>query len=312
MTHLTSLPIFILAGPTASGKSALALEIAAHQPVVIINADALQVYSHLPLLSAQPSAQDLSSAPHRLYGVFHGHEQCSVGKWLTLVKEEIHLAHQQEKIPLLVGGTGLYLRSLIYGIAEIPPVSDATKAEVQTLLATHGQKALYQLLQTLDPITSSKIHPNDRQRLLRAMEVVKETNIPLSTWQKMPTQSPFPSSSFRTAILIPERTQLYTQCNERFLQMIAQGVLEEVETFMKLPSMETLPAFHTLGTQHLIKYLKGIISLEETTQLAQTETRHYAKRQLTWFRHQLPKAHSFTFDRKTSLFPQIPQCFRLR
>jgi tRNA dimethylallyltransferase len=278
-------PIVLIAGPTASGKSALAIELARHFGGVIINADALQMYRDLRILSAQPNSAALDAAPHRLYGVFDAAERGSVARWLELARAEISVAHTSGRLPIVVGGTGLYLRALQGGLARVPPVAAEVRAAAKRLYDELGGVAFRERLRALDPIGAAGLPANDRQRLLRAFEVVRGTGRPLHEWQ-MATESALPYR-FVVALLMPPRQLLYAACDTRFLAMIEGGGLIEAAALAARHLDPDLPAMKAVGVPELLRHLRGEIALDAAIAEAQRATRRYAKRQMTWFRHQL-------------------------
>lgn len=288
--------IILVAGPTASGKSAFALDLARQKNGVIINADALQIYAGFPLLSAQPSKADLPAAPHKLYGVIDAAEKSSAGIWRGLAIQAINDVVHKGQTPILVGGTGLYFRALLGGLADIPPIPDDVRKKVIDLYDQWGEEKFRAELLKLDPETSARLAPNDRQRSIRAYEVVLHTGKPLGFWHKK-QDSGFRIQDSKNSLesriqnseshlLLPPRDTLYAACDKRFLQMINQGAVEEVKNMLARKLDPSLPAMKTLGVREITDYLHGIITLDEAIAKAQQATRNYAKRQLTWFRNQ--------------------------
>jgi len=276
--------IIIIGGPTASGKSALALSIAQEKDAVIINADALQIYSAVPILTAQPSAADKAQVPHRLYGVLEADQQCSVGRWLGLAREAIDATLTKGRTPIIVGGTGLYLKSLIKGIPAIPAIDETVRQEARLLHSSMGGVAFHQLLTVRDPVMAARLHPSDSQRLMRAYEVIVQTGRSLAMWQQDPVERFYDARQFQCQLLLPPRERLYDQCNKRFLLMLEQGALDEVKALAGFDA--SAPALKAIGVKELRAVLEEKITMEEAIIAAQTATRHYAKRQVTWFRHQ--------------------------
>ncbi|MFI4948583.1 MAG: tRNA (adenosine(37)-N6)-dimethylallyltransferase MiaA [Alphaproteobacteria bacterium] len=277
--------VIVIAGPTASGKSALALELAAAFDGTIINADSLQTYRDLRILSARPDDAAIAAVPHRLYGYLDAAERGSVGRWRELAHAEIAASHCAGALPIVVGGTGLYLRALHYGLAAIPPIPAAIREEAAALHRALGGAAFRERLKALDPVATARLPPGDRQRLMRAWEVVRATGRPLGEWQSGTlAASPY---RFAKVLLAPPREGLYAACNARFLGMIAQGAVAEVATLAKRGLDPGLPAMKAVGVPELLQYWRGVIALEEAVALAQQATRRYAKRQMTWFRHQM-------------------------
>lgn len=282
--------IIVLAGPTASGKSALALEIAEKTGAVIINADAMQVYRELRILTARPSPQDEARAAHKLYGFLPVHDACSAGKWQRWAKMEIDWALSQGKPALVVGGTGLYLKALMEGIAEIPDVSPAIRAQAASDREAMGAQAFHERLCHVDPVLGAKLKPSDSQRCLRAYEVWLETAKSLSWWQEQGASPVYPADKFSVFSVLIERDELYRRCDARFLAMLEQGVLDEVKALIEMNLSPDLPAMRAVGVPELAAYLRGEMRLEQSVASAQQATRNYAKRQLTWIRHQLAQA----------------------
>lgn len=282
--------IIILAGPTASGKSALALDIAQAVDVVIINADSKQLYREIPLITAQPSPDEQQQAPHALYGCVSAAEHCSAGRWLDMVKQAIEDAWEQEKLPLLVGGTGMYIKSLVEGISPIPDVEPAVRRQARELFARLGNEAFHKELAALDPQMAERLEVGDSQRVVRAYEVVKQTGKSLAYWQDLPMEKVFNEAQFSTFFLSPEHQKVYDNCNGRFEKMVENGVIDEVRALDTLRLDEELPAMKAHGVPEIRAYLKGDMTLEDAITQAQRNTRHYIKRQFTWFRHQMPDA----------------------
>lgn len=278
-------PVLIVAGPTASGKSALALELAAALRGTVINADSLQAYRDLRILSARPDDAAQQRAPHRLYGYLDAAERGSVGKWLPLALTEVAAAHAAGRLPILVGGTGLYLRSLQHGLAAIPPIPTTVRSEVATLYAELGGAGFRERLRGLDLEAAARLPVGDRQRLMRAFEVAHATGIPIREWQaRQNAAAPY---RFASILLMPPRAVLYTACDARLTQMIARGALDEVAALAARGLDAGLPVMKAVGVPELMRHLRGETSLDEAIELAQRATRRYAKRQMTWFRHQM-------------------------
>lgn len=282
--------VVVIAGPTASGKSQLAIDLALKMNGVILNADSMQVYEGLPILSAAPSKQDKKLVEHRLYGIFSNDFKGSVVDWLERVVEEIRDVWKEGKTPIVVGGTGLYIDNLINGTTPVPETSRQTHEKTKALLSEIGVNALYDQLKKIDPDTALKLSQNDTTRIRRAYEVWLDTKIPLSVWHKKPMVKKLPEASFFVIKIMPEQKELDERCYVRFDKMIEQGGLKEAEEiFRKNPDNQS-PSMKTLGLPELLNYLKHKISLEQAICDAKLHTRQYAKRQLTWFRKQ-PKAN---------------------
>jgi tRNA dimethylallyltransferase len=281
-------PILLIGGPTASGKSAYALKLAEGRDAVIINADSMQVYRELPILTAHPSVEDKARAPHLLYGFLPAAERCNAALWLAAAKQEIDTALEAGKTPIVVGGTGLYLRCLVQGIAVIPEIAEELRVEARHLLEQIGNAEFHRMLAAKDPVAASTLNPGDSQRILRAWEVITHTQVPIHEWQGRPHTLLYPKESFTGYFINPPREQLYAQCDARFLTMLERGALEEVKALAEQRLDASLPAMKALGVQELIRYIQGDASLAEATAKAQQATRNYAKRQVTWFSNQFP------------------------
>lgn len=284
--------IHIVAGPTAGGKSAYALSLAQKVgQAVIINADSLQIYDGLSLLTAQPSEEDKAAVPHRLYGHLHPNDTSSAGNWRDLAMAEIDVAFNEGRIPIICGGTGLYIKALMEGLSPMPDIPDEVRSEVDELYARLGVPGFYEELEKRDPVMAARFHPGHKARLMRAMEVLIATGKSLAEWQAAPLEGPPDEWAFEIHKIMPERDVLYDRCNARFEVMLEQGALEQVEAFTARVTAEEVrpgvPLSKALGYKELGAYLSGDLSREEAITRAQGETRRYAKRQVTWFRHQL-------------------------
>ncbi|MDP3659527.1 tRNA (adenosine(37)-N6)-dimethylallyltransferase MiaA [Phenylobacterium sp.] len=277
--------IWLIAGPTASGKSALALALARETGAEILNADSMQLYADLRVLSARPDAAEEAQAPHHLFGIADAAEAWSTGRWLRAATQVLDELAARDKPAVVVGGTGLYFRALTDGLAEIPVVPGAARLAAEARYDTSGEDAVRDDLRTLDPQAQMRIAPGDRQRLVRALEVARSTGRSISDWQA-DTQPVLASGSWRGVVLDPPREALYARCDARFDSMLAAGALEEVRALASRNLDPALPAMGALGVRDLAAYLAGTVSLEDATTRAKQATRHYAKRQLTWFRNQ--------------------------
>ncbi len=281
--------IILLAGPTASGKSALALKIAQETDAVIINADSMQVYRELPIITAQPTPEERIIVPHLLYGCIAASEPFSVGTWLAMAKQEIDAAIATNRTPIITGGTGLYFKCLTKGIAHIPSISCKTKEKSINIMKDIGNISFYTMLSEKDPAFAATLSPGNTQRLLRAWEVWAETGIPFSEWQRRKHEAYYEPERFAGYFLNPERQDVYERINRRFSRMLENGALEEVRRLMGMELSPRLPSMKAHGVPELTRYLQGKTSLEDAISKAQQHTRNYAKRQCTWFRHQLPE-----------------------
>jgi tRNA dimethylallyltransferase len=278
--------IAIVYGPTASGKSALALALAAKIPLVIINGDAMQMYRELRIITARPSTEDESRAPHALYGCIDSSTASHAALWLEMATREIHAAWQQNKLPVVVGGTGMYLTCLMQGISAVPPIPEAIRSRVRAL-----GKGAWETLHAHDPVMAARLKPGDTQRILRALEVVEATGISLAVWQAQKSLPPLPEATFHPFVILPERAALYAKINARFDAMMENGALEEVRPLLNAPpATHHSPLFKAHGVPELLAHLRGEMALYAAISKAQQNTRNYAKRQLTWARHQLPEA----------------------
>ena len=278
----------LLGGPTAAGKSALAVALAEALDGVVINADSMQVYEELRILTARPGAPVEARVPHRLYGVLPASETCSAARWRDLARAEIAAAHRARRIPILVGGSGLYFRALGKGLAPVPPVPETVRRAARARHAELGGAAFFAELSKRDPEMAARLDPNDRQRLIRAFEVTEATGVSLAEWQRRQPRGEGLGGPVLALVLAPPRPALYRACDERFLRMMAAGALAEVEALATLDP--ALPAMKALGVRPLRRHLEAEIGLNEAISEAQKATRRYAKRQLTWFRHQMPEA----------------------
>ena len=304
-------PVVVVAGPTASGKSALALRIAEELDGTVINADSMQIYAGIAVLTAQPGTEDLARAPHRLYGVRDPVHACSVAEWRELALNEIAACHAEGRLPVLTGGTGLYLHALRYGLSPIPEIPEATRAAARALHAEIGGAALHDRLRERDPQTAARIRASDPQRLIRAWEVLEATGRPLVEWQ---AEAPKGAVDLRFAevLLLPPRDLLYPACDTRFLKMLDAGALEEVAKLFSRQLDPALPAMKAVGVPELSALLDGKMSREEAVTRAQQSTRRYAKRQYTWFRHRMPEALRSDAQFSERMLPQILHKIRCR
>ncbi|CCQ73490.1 tRNA (adenosine(37)-N6)-dimethylallyltransferase MiaA [Magnetospira sp. QH-2] len=284
--------VILLAGPTASGKTALALDIAEALGATVINADSMQVYEDLHVLTARPDPAELARAPHRLYGVLPGGEACSVARWLDLALPEICQAWAEDMVPLLVGGTGMYLQALVKGLSPIPEVPAAVREQATVLLDQLGGAVFREKLRRLDPETAARLPDGDRQRLIRAYEVAVGTGRSLSQWQRDdPPAGPLPEARFTRLLLQPPREALYERCDQRFDRMMGRGALDEVRALAAQDLNPALPVMKAVGVPPLLSLLRGEIDEDQAREDCQRATRQYAKRQTTWFRHQFDPHH---------------------
>ncbi len=277
----------LIAGPTASGKSRLAIDLAQALNGVIINADSMQVYAELRVLTARPDAEEEAAAPHRLYGITSAAAPFSVGRWLELALAEAAAARAAGQVPIIVGGTGLYFQALVQGMAEIPEISDRARAEARGKLEELGAAGLHAALGERDPVMAERLKATDSQRLVRAYEVILDTGVSLADWQQRPSSTPTLPPPWQGFVLNWPRAELYRRCDERLAAMLEQGALEEVARLAEMTLDPSLPAMKALGVPDLIRLTKGKISRDQALAAAQQATRRYAKRQMTWFRNKM-------------------------
>jgi tRNA dimethylallyltransferase len=281
--------VALIAGPTASGKSDLAVELALAlaergRPCLVINADSAQVYRDLAILSARPSAADMRGIEHRLFGEWDGAEACSAADWAARAKREIEDAQIAGLLPILVGGTGLYLRTLLDGIAPVPGIDPEVRRAVRALSVTQA----YAALTIEDADRAAQLNPFDTARIARALEVVRSTGRPLAHWQRQRAGGIAEAIDLHPLVLLPERAALYARCDARFARMLDNGAIDEVENLLGRNLPPTLPVMRAIGVAEIAGYLKGEWSRDEARVRGQQATRNYAKRQYTWFRRQPP------------------------
>jgi tRNA dimethylallyltransferase len=277
-------PLVLIAGPTASGKSALALALAQQINGVIVNADSAQIYRDLRILSAAPTSDDLQRAEHQLYGVQDGALPCSAAEWAAMARREVAEIHAKSCTPILVGGTGLYLRTLLDGIAPVPAIDPDVRARVREADVADN----YLKLRTFDPQRAEKLKPGDTARINRALEVILSTGRTLSEWQEQREGGIADAVELRPLILLPPRKWLYARCDERFARMIDEGAVSEVEALLARNLNPNLPVMRAIGVRDISAYLRREATLDEAIATGQQATRRYAKRQYTWFAHQPP------------------------
>ncbi len=283
------LSAILIAGPTASGKSALAIELARQHDGVIVNADSMQVYQDLHILTARPSASDLATVPHELYGTVQASTRYSVGAWINDVAEILDASRDTRKLPIIVGGTGLYFKALTEGLAAIPDVPRGVLAAWRERQKADGPESLHKVLSERDSNMAARLQPGDGQRIVRALAVLEATGRSLLEWRNEPLEPALLALDTCDArVLMPERGSLYSRIDARLDVMIAAGAIEEVERLAAQDLDPSLPAMKALGVPHFIAMLKGELARDEAVQRAKAETRQYAKRQMTWFRHQMP------------------------
>ena len=281
-------PVICIAGPTASGKSAYAVKLAQAVGGEVINADALQVYAELHILSARPVVAEMGDVPHHLFGHVAGDIRYSTGQWLRDVEGVILGCLAREVVPVLVGGTGLYFRALLEGLADIPKVPEDVRAKTETFLKTDGIAALRALAETLDPFATARVLGDDPQRLQRIVNVAQGTGHNLSHWQEN-TRPVVPTCFAKYCVLTPPRETLYARINTRYEDMLRGGGLLEAKRVFDMGLDESLPLMKAIGLRQLRRYFEGQSSLNDAVEDAKRESRRFAKRQMTWFRNQPPK-----------------------
>lgn len=274
----------LIAGPTASGKSALAVRLAQSTGGVVINADASQVYADLAILSARPTEEEMAGVPHRLFGHVDGAQACTAARWAAEAREEIDRAHAGRRLPILVGGTGLYLRTLIDGIAPVPDIDPAIRAEIRAMPVADAHAALA----LEDPKAAARLAAADTTRVARALEVVRSTGRPLAEWQKYKEGGIGDQVALSPIILLPPRDWLIARCDRRFGEMVEKGAVEEVEALLARQLAPDLPVMRAIGVPEIRAWIAGEIDRATMLERGRIATRQYAKRQYTWFSRQPP------------------------
>lgn len=282
--------VALIAGPTASGKSDLAVRLALRlagqgQDAVVINADSAQVYADLRVLSARPSVEEMQSVPHVLFGAWDGAQPCSAAEWANAAKIEIAAAHARGALPILVGGTGMYISTLLQGIAPVPEIDPAIRSQIRALPVEQA----YAALRVEDPKRAALLGPADVQRVTRALEVVRSTGFSLAHWQQQRVGGIGDAVDLRPIILLPERQWLYRRCDLRFALMWQAGAIAEVDELLARNLPESLPVMRAIGVPEIAAFLRGEMSQEQALASGQQATRNYAKRQYTWLRNQNPE-----------------------
>jgi tRNA dimethylallyltransferase len=279
--------IVVIAGPTASGKSSLAVDTAIAFNGVVINADSMQVYKGIPIITACPTLKEREAVPHQLFEIYDCSVRGNVVDWLDLAQKEIESAWKQDKLPVVVGGTGFYIDNLINGTTAIPQTSDQVRQRVAAEVEKNGLESIYEHLKVVDPIIADKLSPSDKTRVMRAYEVWADTGIAISKWYQKPLCRRFADADFYVIKICPSTEELDQRCYLRFDQMIKEGALDEIRLLNERHLNPSLPAMKALGVPELLAYINGNASLEDAVNAAKLHTRQYAKRQRTWFRHKL-------------------------
>jgi tRNA dimethylallyltransferase len=281
--------VILIAGPTASGKSALALALAEPLGGEVINADSMQVYRDLRIITARPTPAEEQRAPHRLYGYVDAAENYSTGRWCGDAAAAIEAARAAQRSAIVIGGTGLYFNALTRGLAAVPPIPEDIRKDVRARLVSEGAPALHAELAIRDPEGAARLAPGDRSRVARALEVVLATGRSLYDWHGDNKPAIVDLARAAKIFLMPEREELLKRIDARFDAMMAAGALDEVRALAARGLDPSLPAMKAHGVPWLIRYLKGEIALDEAVEGGKRDTRQYTKRQATWFRNQLPE-----------------------
>ena len=276
--------VALVVGPTASGKSALALDIAKKQPSVIINADSAQVYRDLTILSARPTEEEMQGIEHQLFGYIDGMEACSAARWASDAKTAIAAAHARDLLPILVGGTGLYVRILLDGIAPIPEIDPEIRQKIRKMETLEA----YHALRDIDRVSAERLNATDTTRIQRALEVIRSTGKPLDHWQKHKVGGIGEQIRLHPLVMLPPRDWLYERCDRRLREMIERGARQEVEQLLARNLPPNLPVMRAIGVVEIAAWISGDIGKDLAIERAQAATRQYAKRQYTWFRNQSP------------------------
>jgi len=279
----------LIAGPTASGKSALALTLAQKTGGVVINTDSMQVYRDLRIITARPTPAEEALVPHRLYGHVDAAVNFSAGAWVADAAKILEQARAEHRLPIFVGGSGLYFKALTRGLSAVPPIPAEFRESVRARLERDGVEALHAELGLRDPASAQRLKPRDRARIARALEVVEATGRALTDWHREGLPPLLAPGEFSALFLGPERDQLYARIDARFDAMLSEGALDEVAALAARQLDPLIPAMKARGVPALIRHLHGEISRDEASEIGRADTRHYAKRQFTWFRHQLPE-----------------------
>ncbi|MDZ4368595.1 MAG: tRNA (adenosine(37)-N6)-dimethylallyltransferase MiaA [Afipia sp.] len=277
----------LIAGPTASGKSALALALAEAAGGVVINTDSMQVYRDLRIITARPTPDEEARVPHRLYGYCDAAVNCSAGSWVTDAAAVLAEARATNSLPIFIGGTGLYFKTLTRGLSAVPLIPQEVRDSVRARMERDGVEALHAELAGRDPVSGDKLKPRDSARVARALEVIEATGRALPDWHNEGLPPLLEPEGIKAVFLAPDRNELYARIDHRFTMMFDGGALDEVAALAARKLDPILPAMKAHGVPAMIRYLAGDITREKAIEIAQTDTRHYAKRQFTWFRHQL-------------------------
>ena len=311
MDTSSSGPIIVVAGPTASGKSRAALEVAEEFGGAVVNADSMQVYGELDILSARPGFAQTARVPHLLYGCMSAAQACSAGRWLEMAAAAVSEVRAMGRLPVFAGGTGLYIKALTEGLAPVPEIRPDIRTRARALHQEQGGEEFRDRLAELDPQAATELPAGDTQRLIRAFEVAQATGRTLKEWQAEHPSTPPIEGNFASVLLIPPREALYEAINERFMHMMEEGALDEARALFDLGLDPGLPAMKALGVRELVRHLGGETDLDQAVQLAMRGTRQYAKRQYTWLRHQIDGSYvvsaQYSESQKEKIFSFIRQ-----
>ena len=299
--------VLLIAGPTASGKSAAALAVAERMGGEIVNADSMQVYRDLRILTARPGPEDEARVPHHLYGVLDGDDACSAARWAAMAQDCIAGIVARDRLPIVVGGTGLYFRALVEGLSPVPEIPGINREAARVFVEELGPEAAHAHLCERDPQTAAGIRPSDRQRVVRAMEVLAATGRGLSAWQAEPPRGGFDAAYVR-CVLMPPRAVLAARARARLGRMVDEGALDEVASLMARGLDPALPVMKAVGLEPLVSHLRGDLTLADALEAAAAQTRRYIKRQMTWARTQMIAWHNVPTQQMET---QLQEIFRL-
>lgn len=280
----------LITGPTASGKSALALQFARRHYGVVINADSMQVYDTLRVVTARPGEAEMGGVPHELYGHVPAGQTYSTGDWLREAGAQLERLKHEKRLPVFVGGTGLYFKALTGGLSEMPAIPAGLRSEIRDRLEAEGAEALHGELADLDPAIAQRLNPGDGQRIVRALEVFRATGRSIAEFQKQSGPMLVDPERARKLVVLPDRAVLHDRINRRFQQMMDEGAIEEVEALLSLGLKPEMPAMKAIGVAQIADMLAGRITRQEAIERASAATRQYAKRQMTWFRNQMDES----------------------
>ncbi len=289
-------PVIVITGPTACGKSKLAIDLALKINGVIINCDSMQIYKGIPIISAAPSAEDRALVEHRLFEIYDCDKRGNVVEWLDACAWEVRSLWQENRIPIVVGGTGMYVDALIEGITPIPPTPPEVRQKVKEMYKEKGLPEVYEYLKNIDAYSAQKLAPNDKSRVLRAVEIYLATGRRMSDWHKVPLIKKLPEADFFVVQINPNVQEIEARCRERLDKMVnEQGVLKEIADLLALNLSNDMPVMKALGVQDLGEFIKGTKPLKEALKLAKMHTRQYVKRQRTWLKGKLHPDLKFEF-----------------